>query len=127
MLRIPYMFMCEDFKWQRGEFSTKNIFDRVEIGSYPTTLDDNVFLVVGVMGDEEDDGEFFSIEIKGKNFKARLPDIEFEFHGYNEIVVFNYNFEGFPIQEPQTTYFNVKHKNKILAQYPVKFDVKVGE
>ncbi|MFC7561364.1 acetyl-CoA acetyltransferase [Paenibacillus farraposensis] len=106
MLKVPYIFICEGIKVDKADFSPSNIFDRRIILKSPTFLE-NISLVIGLIGDKDDDQKEFTVKIRGKIFNASLPPLKYEFKGYDEITIFQGEIDKLPVSEDETIYFEV--------------------
>ncbi|MDH6427292.1 MULTISPECIES: acetyl-CoA acetyltransferase [unclassified Paenibacillus] len=129
MLRLIYAFVCEEVihhKETEGNFdlTAVKILDKRILNQVPTKLEKDIRFVVGVSGEEEDDGEELSIRVRGKELEFKVDPFNYPFKEYDSISVYHVGFSEFPVTVEGTVYFEVVHKNKILSRYPVKFLLK---
>lgn len=125
MLKVPYIFICEgiDIENDGQDVSISKMFDVRTIKQSPSVLDE-LYLAFSILGEETDDGQEFTIKIRGKEFKASLPPLQYKFNGYDQFTLFYGKIGSLPVTDGETIYFEIHYKEKKLSEYPVKFKLK---
>ncbi|MHB0882034.1 hypothetical protein ACYCSE_15410 [Paenibacillus sp. SEL1] len=126
MLKVLYSFVCDQVFARKIEdrnydFSAIGILDKRTFDSLPVKLENEIIFVVGMTGEESDDGKDVYLNVRGKDIKFNLPLFNYSFNGYDEITVSSINFNEFPVNVEGTVYFEIYYNNKVISSYPVKF------
>lgn len=125
MLSIVYIFVCEGIKKENGKISALNIFDKRTISDTPTVLKEDMMLAFGLLGEESDHDNEFTLRVRGKELDFSMP-VTYKFNGYDEINTYTTRVSNFPVSEEQIVYFEIQYKSKLIGKYPLKFEVKEG-
>ncbi|WP_217635188.1 hypothetical protein [Paenibacillus sp. yr247] len=122
---MPFLLLVDEVKMKEGKLTATNIFDEVEVSELPTLLPE-FHLCMGLLGEEEDEGETLTLKIRSKNLKKNDVDFPYQ-HGRDGIIKnVTVKIAKLPISETETIFFEVSFRKKLIGKYPLTIK-KVGD
>lgn len=120
MIYPSFMLLAKSFvPADFGGFSAIDIFDIYEVDSFPAKINE-LMVVVGLNGDEEDAGEKVEISI-GKNHNKVMEISVTYSYKKDEIYLANIQFQNMLVNEPGTYYIELSRRKQRILRYPISF------